>query len=619
DGTTYVVKVSQVEYQRLTARRGMVVELPEPIRTSCVTLAHLETYEADLDGAEVDAVAISEMTPITVVDAPTAEKTAERVVAAIADEPDLRKRERMAHIASGLSKELVGAVETALEETDGIRRRRIIPLLGHLPSERAVPILIDFLETLDSDDVEYRAVKRSLAVHRQEAAEPLRDLLARTPVDAPKYIDLVRLMGRVGRPIDLAGLVEEFGQGDQFIRNERIRATASAGDAVLPKLFAVIGVDTTTAKARDALKAAYLIGKRKNRDELLTHSRTEVIAEVLRQAEDRRTLMLAFRAAQYFRVEGLVSLVERRFLDYSDPLVRKSAMTALARYPAPGARQVLEKALDDRSPDVRISAVTAIGHRKDRVRSVDALLTYARHEDWKPGQQQALDVLAEVEIPKVRKFFHTIIDKHRNSQLAVLAANTLGRASRPIEPELARDIALDAEAPDRLRLEMIDLLGMDDSDPGEAFLLTLLNPVELGRKVEDQELRRRFERRALLALGRRRSKQARSRLLKMAKTGSDRKLRQHAIRALAFYKGEDLVRALREWRPDAPPELRNTLDQTVRIIENRGAIDDIKKQIEATMEAEQTGSESPEPTDEADSSSSEHGREGKRQPAEGKR
>ena len=589
EGSTFRVTLPDIDYQTLVARRGLLVTLPEPVRTNCVTALLLEAYSGQTGKEEeIEPVAISELTPITVVDADTAAETADRVVAHIAEEPDLRNRKRIAHMASGLSAELVDAVETSLEDTEGIKRRRIIPLLGNLPPERAIPILVEFMKDLDADAVEYRAVKRSLAAHGQAAAEPLVQLLSETDPGDEKYVDMVRLLGRVGRPIDLAGLIDDFGTGDRFVRNERVRAVASAGETILPRLFSVCAVEQSTAKARDALKTIYLIGKRKNYEKLQERPGTDAIVKVLHHSDKRRTLMLAFRTARYYRVDGLVELVDKKFLDHSDTLVRKSAVAALARYPAPDARRLLEKALFDDNPDVRISAVTAIGHREDRRRSVEVVLDYVKLERWQPGQQQALDVLADVDVPSTESFFHTLIDEKRTSKLATLAASTLGRAERSIEPTLARDVAFDSEAPRRLRLEMIDLLGMENSEQGEAFLLMLTNPAELARHVDDRELRRSFERRALLALGRRRSQKARSRLLKMAKTGSDRKLRQHALRALAFYQGDDLIKQLKKWRPDAPPSLRPTVDQTIRIIENRGAIKEVGKQIEATMEAEES-------------------------------
>jgi HEAT repeat protein len=587
DGKSLIVEVPEVDYQTLTERRGLVVELPEPVQTQCISVVHLESHEPNAPGDYNHATAISQVTPVTTVDARSAEQTASNIVDHIASEPDLRKRKRLAHMASGLSDELVEAVEVALEETDGQRRRRVIPLLGQLPSDRAVPLLIDFMVELDSDAVEYRAVKRSLAAHHGAAAEALWELLRELEPDNPKYVDVVRLLGRVADPHVLASLVEDFGRGDRFVRNERIRAAASGSDPVLSKLFAVAAVASDAPKTRDALKAIYLVGKRQNTPGLITHEQTDSLRQVIRKPTERRTLMLAFRAARYFRVDGFVETVGQRFVDHEDPLVRKAAMAALVRYSTPAARELLERGLDDDSPDVRIAAVGALAQRDDRAKSVEPLLNYVRRETWRPGLQQGLRVLAGLESPKVRAFFHEILDERRGSKLALLTANALDRSGRTIEVSLAREIAFDEDAPDRLRLEMIDLLGLDDTSEGESYLFSLLDPAELQKYVADSELRRRFERRALLSLGQRRSPRARGRMLKMAKTGSDRKLRQHAIRALAFYRGDDLVDQLEAWRPDAPPELRSTLDQTIQIIENRGAIDDVEDQVEATMEAEE--------------------------------
>lgn len=598
DGSRFIVSIPEVSFEDLVDRNGLVVELPEPIRTSCLSVIYLTADDAPAppeDGSR--PVAIAELVPLTVVDAATATETAEAIVERVADEPDLRHRRRIAHTADRLQKELTDAVEKALTRTEGTERRRIIPLLENLPPDRAVPILMEFLERLDSDAVEFRAVKRSLATHHERAAAPVADLIVQTEVDDPKYVDLVRLLGRVGRPSHLSKLIEDFGKGSEFLRNERIRAVAAGGKPLLSKLFSVVAVEGSTGKVRDALKAVYLIGKRHHRDEIGTHRGADSLREVFDHSEDRRTLMHAFRAARYYRVDRFVSLVRDDFLEHDDALVRAASMEAVARYPSPEARTLLEEALDDRDPDVRIAAIDGLGSREDRRRAVDAILGYVRREEWSSGRQNALNVLAEVDIPETREYFHELLRERRNDRpgLALRAATTLGRADRSIEASLAREIALDETARRRLRLEMIDLLGLDDSDAGEAFLLTLINPAEAGQYIDDPDLLRDLERRALLSLGRRRSTRARPRLLKMAKTGSDLKLRRHALRALAFFQGSDLVEELESWRRQAPPELRPAIDQTLRIIENRGTIDEVRRQIDRTLQDDPDASTPPSP------------------------
>lgn len=591
NGRTFEVEIPEVDYATLVNRRGLTIDLPEPIRTHCITIVHLEGQPPADEGRGARPVAIAEFTPITVVDASTPRQTAENLVERIAEEPDLRRRKRMAYIASTLTPHLTAAVEEALEKTSGVERRRIIPLLRHLPADRAVERLVEYFKLLEREAVEYRPVKRALAAQGTRAAEAIVEMLPTYDANDPKYVDLVRLLGRLGGADHLETLIQDLGQGGQTARNERVRAIASAGRPMLVPLLQSINAKNPGAATRDALKAIHLVGKRVQGRITDPPAGASVLAKVLRETDDRRTLMLTLRALKSVHVDGTTKVIEERLMDYSDPLVRSAAMETLGYIPTPKARALLERGLKDASPDVRIHAVTSFDNRRDVEQSVSALLEHAKREDWEPALRQSLAVLARLETPETTEFFVRTLRSRREEPVAMLAASALVRADRPMPFALVRELALDDTISDQLRVEMIDLMGLGEDPRGERFLLMLTDPARLAREVSDPQVRLAFERRALLSLGRRRSAAARSRLFKMAQTGSDMKLRQHALRALAFYEGEDLLRKLKAWKSKAPPQLRGTIQQTIRIIENRAAVEEVSQQLEDTMEAERKSQE----------------------------
>ncbi|MFW5967477.1 MAG: HEAT repeat domain-containing protein, partial [Persicimonas sp.] len=90
--------------------------------------------------------------------------------------------------------------------------------------------------------------------------------------------------------------------------------------------------------------------------------------------------------------------------------------------------------------------------------------------------------------------------------------------------------------------------------------------------------------RIILSLGRRQSDRARSRLLDLAQEADAFDLRQTAVRALGFYRDEELLEMLRAWRSDAPPRLRSALDQTTSMIERRLGIENTGRDIDALLE-----------------------------------
>ncbi|MFB6264687.1 MAG: HEAT repeat domain-containing protein [Bradymonadaceae bacterium] len=579
-GRSFRVELADASFEELVDRRGLFVEFPEPVRTSCLSVVLLGASPPD-----ADRVALAEVSPWTVVDARSARETADRVVERIADEPKLARRREIGHLASRLGSELAPAVERALESTEGVRRRRIVPLLKHVPPERAIPTLFEVFRQLSTDAPEYRAVKRSLASHGRRVAGRLLETLDRYDVDDPKYVDLVRLLGRVGAPEHLRKLVDDLGTGSESVRNERARALANGGRSVLPALFETLDAGEEAPVRRDALKAIYLTGKRTSSKQPIQVEGSSALRGVLVSGTDRRNLVLAFRAARHVAVANYATAVERALEEPLAAPVREAAVGSTGAYSGAAARRLAERALRDRSPDVRMAAVDALGRRSDLAASVSTLQSYVRRESWPPARQRALELLARIDSPETTAFFANLIRNRREAEVAVQAADALFKTQRGLSAELARDIVTDESAAARLRLEIVDLLGLGDAESGRRLLLDLIDRTWLSAHVADRKLAQRMRLRAVLSLGRRREATDRRRLFGYAKGDGTLTFRRHAVRALAFYSDPQLMSSLKAWQSEAPPELRSVIRQTIELMGNRETIQQLDRQIRETIES----------------------------------
>jgi HEAT repeat protein len=426
---------------------------------------------------------------------------------------------------------------------------------------------------MDRDAVEFREIKRGLAAQRGAAAEPLAQMLDEYSVNDPKYVDIVRLLGRIGGPEELRTLVDELGEGASTARGVRVRAVASGGPSLLKPLFARLSVDEAGPATVDALRAIHLIGKRVTVGTVELPEHADRLLQLLRKSDSRRALLVGVKATHHLPMPGVVDVIDGGLAGHQDVLIRRAAMNALQYRSGAKARQILEEALADDSPDVRIAAVTALGDRQDSAESVGALFDYAERETWRPGLKQAYGVLADIPGPETEQFFVEAMTQSDSDRKAEMAATALVRADRTIGDDVAIDLVEREEATPAVRRKAVDMLGLGDSEPGHDYLMNLAT-------TESGELRHR----ALLSLGRRQSDVGRMRLMQIAREGEDLDARQHAIRALAFYHSQELVAVLKEWKSDAPPELRSTIRQTVRIIENRGAIQDVSRELDSLIE-----------------------------------
>jgi HEAT repeat protein len=591
DGTRYVVDLGEVEYEQVDSGEGVIVELPEPVKTRCLSVMLLDAERGKAVRGQPawtrDTTVIAEITPYSVLHADDAPQTAKRIVEAIANEGDARLRQRIAELSLSIEDHLAVEVRRAVKQGSAEKRRRIIPLMASLPADEAIPMLIQFLRETSPTAPEYRAVKRSLAAHYTKAAPELVKFLNDESVEGRKHIDVLRLLGRVGEPSHLIGLIDTLGQGEPRVRNERIRAIGAGGRPLVEPLLIHARDKANTDAGYDALRALNLLGKRLHYNDQGEMPRSELFAQLLDVTENRRSLMRALEVAKYFHAQGFVESTRDKYSTHEDILVRRAAIEALERYPSELARQVLVDALDDTSPDVRIAAVSALGQREDAPKAVDDVLEYARNERWKAGLKQAFRMLAAVDNQSTTDAFEARFRDAPNEDASLWAAKALDRARRPVRAELAQSLIENQEVDLKIRLEMLDLLGLDSSERGETFLLNALDNKRWTEFAEATRARHQIRDHVMLSLGRRRSQKAMPKLLEIAKTANETDVRQVALRSLAFYQDESLLADLQAWRETANPDLQSILDQTITMIDRRRSLSSVRSDIEEVLEDEE--------------------------------
>ena len=604
NGERYVVDVPQLDYNTLVEHHGVTVELPGPVRTSCLTIVLLDSVPGETTGdapeALASAVTMAEATPYSVLHGSSPARTAQNLVDFVASTEDPRRRERVSELGLTIGEPLVAAVLEKMRDGTPKERRRVIPLLASIPADEAVPLLADYLEQFGPGDEEYRAVKRSLAAHHRNSSKVLvRYVRSMDDATSRKYVDMVRLLGRVGEPDDIAILIDDLGKGDSRVRNERIRAIAKAGEELVEELIVAAAPSPNSDESHDAFKTLNLIGRRVHYTDQGTLPKAELYLEAVHKTEKRRTLMRALRVAKYFHAEGYVRSVREDFADYPDPLVRREAIAALGRYPGPEALKLVLDALSDRSPDVRIAAAETLGERSDTAEAVAELREYIDRERWKAGLREAFETLARVEEASTDELFAELLDERPNSDATLLAFQALNRQERGVDG--ARIVAglRGPVSRNQTQLELIDNLAFDDSDAGHDWLTEAVAKTPPGEELEDPQTARdvrRVRRHAILALGRRREAPGRETLLELARSTEDEDVREVAIRALGFYASPRLLETLREWHREAEPGLREKLQDTIDMVDRRISInaaeDEVVETIEDVEEAEASDQDS---------------------------
>jgi len=584
DGSRFIVELQHVDLESVRAGHGVMVELPRPVKTNCLSVMLLESTPGTPLRSQPEwareTVAISQITPYSSLHFANAEQTARQIVEQIALEPDARTRGLIAQMAIALKTPLSDEVRRAARAATPVERKRIIALIGSLPSEQAAKLLTDFLRETDPGSPEYRTLKRGLASLQHHASPGLIEYLRENSIESPqKRVDLLRLIGRVAPPDQLVQLLAQLGQGTMAERNERIRALSAGKQAMVEPLLVHASEHPGLAGGYDAIQALNLLGHRLHYKDQGELPRPELYKQILAAADSRRTRLRVLEVAKYFHVQGFLDFIQPDYIANKDPLTRKSTLQALSRDPSPEARDLIIAALKDTSPDVRIAAIDALAERNDLPDDLQAVIDYSKVERWKPGLQKAFKILAQSEAPGPKQRFIALFEQDPNSDTALLAARALRRAEGHLDAQVAENIIRDTIINDALRLEMFNLLGLDSSESGEDFLLGVFNRQEWEKFFEDPKTQHIARQHVFMTLGRRRNLEARAKMLELSADATAPEVQQISLRALGFYKDAELLEALEKQKESATPETQALIAQTITMIQRRRALDDIQEDL----------------------------------------
>ena len=621
-GERYFVDLPDADYTDLASKNGLLVELPTPRHTECLSVMLLEAYDPiappprrrDFSNdrafrqaqARYGSVAIAELTPLSILHGLKPSSAAQAILELLYEESDGQRRRRLGMMTRAYSQYLLEELRARISQPEGmVKLDHAASLLASMPSEEALPLLMELVARVNTKTSSYRALRRAIAAHREVAAEPLLEMLAEMTdeVSERKRVDMIRLLGRVGEPEHLERLLARMGQGSPAERDERARAVSAGELAMVTPLLELAAAQLQTPAGTDALKALDTIGQRLLIEPELEPRQRELLLELTDMAQGRRTTMRLIRLLSHFEPEGAEPLISRMLTSRPDPMIRREAARALAHFDGEVSRRALERALEDPSPDVRIDAIRALTPRPDAAESTPHLLAYITRERWTEGLRPALQLLATIDdVPSVEGALHTMILDRSAPDHAYLAAQAYERARRPLDPAVVDVLLFEPETSFQMRRQLIEALAQGSAEAGESLLLRVLTDDPF-RALETPRRVAQLEAEAILALGQRRSPRAQKLLLEMAAEAPSVKRRLTALRALSFYADEVLLDHLTAMRPGAPPQVREAVDETHSIISRRldirgarQAIEDFEdKERERQKQREQRQTEPPPP------------------------
>ncbi|RAL23560.1 hypothetical protein DL240_05215 [Lujinxingia litoralis] len=603
DGLRFNVNIPSLSQKTLFEAGGLLISFPEPVYTNCLSAMILASEPGTMArGPEAErrrlgrSVAIAELTPITSIDAESEADTARNIVREVTLEPRTPRRDQLSRMTGRLPDATIAAVAEVLATDDAQARDRVVPMLATLPSASAVPLLVNHLGELRPEAADYRATQRALAAHGNVAAGQLINLLERLDPAERHYVDVVRLIGRLGSREQLEQLIAGFGQGPDRLRRERARAVAGGGLPMLPRLFAAVDANLNRPAGDDALNALGLIARRNlDQEPAQNVDGVDVLRRVAEASQVRRHRLRAIDALRFFlHPEGVSLLADNLLASDPDPLIRAAAAEALVNYPGDRPRHALEHALQDPSPDVRIAAIGALAGRYDAEQATPSVIAYVSREQWHTGLHRALGLLAASHHPEALPFLETTILATPNSEQAPIALRALRNQERPLSRSAIDELLiLPGLRPSVLR-QLVSMLGLIDEPGVEYELISIAQATHLSvttTSTDDPSLADELRRQALFALGARRNEPARDFLLTFVEddTGPE-DLRVVALRALAFFADPLVQERLQAMASGLPLPLRPQLRDTLRQIQGRLAIDtasDDLDQLRESMEQRQ--------------------------------
>lgn len=599
DGSRFIIDLPELSFAELNKREGVVIELPNPIKTSCMSIMLLKAKRSTVPVPKITrnnklqvrtatqarhTVSISEITPFSVVYGLKDSEAAPLLLKLFLEEKNPKRRQRLAYTARPFGSAMVQETRRLLKEgkLNAKKQAQLMVLLGIMPPVDAVPLLVELFEKTEIRSPSYRPLKLAIYAHQQYATEDLFKVLKNMgPKDVRKSTDLIRLLGRIATGSQLEQLIPSMGKGSVLVRNERIRAIAGGGVNVVEPLVKVAVASVDTLKGYDALKALSTIARRLlNPQKVLTDEQAKAMIALARQSRRRRFKMRAYQVLGRFKANGADLYFKDIVLPKAkDTLLRRAAVMALADIKNKNARLALEEALFDASPDVRIQAIRGLFDHPNREASIPKVQVYVSRERWKMGLEPALTFLATMNKPKLQQQIEGYIINLKQPDRALIAARALKRARRGMSGKNAQKIIFHLNTSYPLRRQVLQLLGQDRSKEGRTVLLKTINnkpfaALETPRRVE--ELRKT----AMLALGQRQAAQDVDLLLERAAKEPNLKLQLAALRALAFYRDASVIKKLDRFKANAPAFLHNAIESSKTSIQRRLDLQEVQKELE---------------------------------------
>lgn len=589
EGRRFIVELPDISYRTLASKRGIIVPFPEPLRTNCMSIVILEARNSTSPAPGDDAwksgfTAISELTPLSELHGLPRDVAALVTVEMLLKEQNPRRARRLSTLVSPLGDELIEQLRRVLATGREEDRVRVVPLLRGLPSSEAVAILTSLFEQIPEDDRSYPLVKRSLVPHGERAADALMDLDARGGLESDrKQTDLVRLVGRLGTNAHRQTLAKKLGEGNELLRNERARAVARGGLALLPFLFETIEAEPDSSRGYDALRVVTSLGRQRfYRGQGIANGSSSLLT-ALEESESRRSQLLVIRALRYFDTDGAVERLSKIAKEAPDPLARREAIESIGRYEGRSARRAVELGLSDRSPDVRIAAVSAISRRADRSQSIPEVRVYVDRETWKQGLADGYTLIANAGDKASIEFLERAIARDETGDRAVLIIGALERADQPVSDGVLLRILQDESSDFLLVKNTIDLLGLSNSEESLGVLAEMARGNPFSDRFDERK-NSTLQTRALLALGRRRAKPAAEVLLSIIADAKDPGVVRTALRGISFMADRSLIRRLQLIEAAAPEGLRDDFQDAVDSIDRRASVQEVEEEIEELTE-----------------------------------
>jgi HEAT repeat protein len=320
--------------------------------------------------------------------------------AAHEDDPGVRDRAR------------IGGLDVA----EALSRLRLFerPSLDHDDQLRASRAFVALTALLRQDPSALVAVRANLAT-----GGPLTNSLLAALRDAstPETQSLLAEMTRSGAPLD---------------PEQRLEAARSLSRVPTPTADTVAALASLRSDPDVGTQATYGLGSALHR--LMTQDPT--LADEAREALVHQLADASAPGAQAAVLTALGNAGDPATLDAIRPYlasdaasVRAAAAQAVRRIAGAEVDQILAALCMDRSPDVRFSAVDAIGERESSAMLADALSRLVIIESQYQVRARAVNILAQwlPDLPALAKVLDAVASRDPNADLRRVASHALGR------------------------------------------------------------------------------------------------------------------------------------------------------------------------------------------------